>query len=221
MFKKVLISDDLDSISQGVLNTLESLNISNIDKTLYCDDAYLKLKKGYLDKNPYQLFITDLSFIADHREQKFNSGKDLINTLTQEHPDLKIIVYSIEDRLENVKQLYSNNKVSAYVCKGRNGLKDLKDAILQVYNNKTYLSPSISDRLKSKNHLEITNYDIELLKLLSVGLSQDEISTKFKQKNISPSSLSSIEKKINKLKLHFNAQNTIHLVSITKDTGLI
>jgi len=119
------------------------------------------------------------------------------------------------------KELYSNNKVSAYVCKGRNGLKDLKDAILQVYNNKTYLSPSISDRLKSKNHLEITNYDIELLKLLSVGLSQDEISTKFKQKNISPSSLSSIEKKINKLKLHFNAQNTIHLVSITKDTGLI
>ena len=99
MFKKVLISDDLDSISQGVLNTLESLNISNIDKTLYCDDAYLKLKKGYLDKNPYQLFITDLSFIADHREQKFNSGKDLINTLIQEHPDLKIIVYSIEDRL--------------------------------------------------------------------------------------------------------------------------
>ena len=112
MFKKVLISDDLDSISQGVLSTLESLNISNIDKTLYCDDAYLKLKKGYLDKNPYQLFITDLSFIADHREQKFNSGKDLINTLIQEHPDLKIIVYSIEDRLENVTQLYSNNKVN-------------------------------------------------------------------------------------------------------------
>ena len=66
-----------------------------------------------------------------------------------------------------------------------------------------------------------TDYDIELLKLLSIGLSQDEISSNFKQKNISPNSLSSIEKKINKLKLYFNAQNAIHLVSITKDTGLI
>ncbi|WP_317168908.1 hypothetical protein [Flavobacterium undicola] len=46
MFKKVLIAEDLDSISQTIIHTLEGLSIANIQHVKYCDDAYiLKLKK--------------------------------------------------------------------------------------------------------------------------------------------------------------------------------
>ena len=42
-----------------------------------------------------------------------------------------------------------------------------------------------------------------------------------KENNIKPSSLSSIEKRLNKLRIDFKANNAIHLVSTAKDLGLI
>ena len=68
---------------------------------------------------------------------------------------------------------------------------------------------------------EINDYDIELLKQLSQGLSQEDISHNFKTNAISPNSLSTIEKRLNKLRIQFKANNAIHLVAIVKDLGLI
>jgi DNA-binding NarL/FixJ family response regulator len=221
MFKKVLVADDLGSINLGVLTIADSLGLNGIKHVQYCDDAYLKIKKGILDKSPHDLLITDLSFKADYREQKLASGEDLIRTLKSEHPELKIIVYSIEDRLQKVRRLINSYNIQGYVCKGRRGLIELTQAIQSVYEDSLYLSPQVSQALSNKQVLEINDFDIELIKLLSQGLSQDEISEKFKGSNISPSSLSSIEKRLNKLKIQFKANNATHLISITKDLGLI
>lgn len=221
MFKKVLIAEDLGSINQGVLTVLDSMSIKNVHQVQYCDDAYLRVKKAVFDKAPYDLLITDLSFIVDHREQKFNSGEELVIALKQEYPDLKVIVYSVEDRLQRVRFLINTHKTNAYVCKGRRGLIELGKAIHAVYQNEQYVSPQVEQALNPKANLEIDNFDIELVKLLSNGLSQDEISTHLKNNNISPSSLSSIEKRLNKLRIQFKANNAIHLVAIVKDLGLI
>ncbi len=221
MFRKVLISDDLGSINKGVTTALTSLNILAVDQVQYCDDAYLKIKAGYKDQTPYDLFITDLSFEIDYRSQEFPSGDALVERLKKEHPTLKIIVFSIEDRLQKVRSLMLDHHLDAYVCKGRRGLSDLKKAIKKVYNNTTFTSAQISKALDENTSLEINDYDIQLLKLLSKGLSQDEISTCLRDKNIIPSSLSSIEKHLNRMRIQFKANNAIHLVAITKDLGLI
>ena len=221
MFKKVLISDDLGSINKGVLSVLENLEIKSIQQVQYCDDAYLKIKRAILDDAPYDLLITDLSFVKDHREQKYPSGEDLIIALKKEYPELKIIVYSVEDRLQKVRLLITKYQTNGYVCKGRRGLLELEKAIHAVSNNDNYLSPQVQQALSTKTNLEIDDYDIELLKLLSNGLSQDEISIHLKNNNISPSSLSSVEKRLNKLRVQFKANNAIHLVAIVKDLGLI
>ena len=221
MFKKILISDDLGSINQGVLSVIDNLGIKDVQQVQYCDDAYLKIKRAVLDNSPYDLLITDLSFVADHREQKYPSGEALTIALKQEHPELKIIVYSVEDRLQKVRLLMNTHRTDAYVCKGRRGLLELEKAIQAVYNNETYLSPQIEQAFSSKTDLEIDDYDIELVKLLSNGLSQDDISLHLKNNNISPSSLSSVEKRLNKLRIQFKANNAIHLVAIVKDLGLI
>ena len=221
MFKKILISDDLGSINQGVLSVIDNLGTKDVQQVQYCDDAYLKIKRAVLDNSPYDLLITDLSFVADHREQKYPSGEALTIALKQEHPELKIIVYSVEDRLQKVRLLMNTHRTDAYVCKGRRGLLELEKAIQAVYNNETYLSPQIEQALSSKTDLEINDYDIELVKLLSNGLSQDDISLHLKNNNISPSSLSSVEKRLNKLRIQFKANNAIHLVAIVKDLGLI
>lgn len=221
MFTKVLVSDDLGSVNQGVLSVLENLEVPNIEQVLYCDDAYLKIKKGILDASPFDLFITDLSFIEDHREQQFSSGESLVITLKKEHPTLKIIVYSVEDRLQKVRALIQKHHADGYVCKGRKGLIELEEAIHAVYNNKIYLSDQVKEALNSKKDLEIDDYDIHLIQLLSKGFSQEDISLHLKNNQIYPNSLSTVEKRLNKLRIQFRANNAIHLVAIVKDLGLI
>ena len=51
--------------------------------------------------------------------------------------------------------------------------------------------------------------------------SQDEIIEIFKSSNVKPNSKSAMEKRLSKLKDFFKANNTIHLVSIVKDMGII
>ena len=221
MFIKVLATDDLGSINKGVFTVVNGLGIEEVQQVVYCDDAYLRIKKATLDNQPFQLLITDLSFKADHREQVYTSGEELIKALKNEFPELKIIVYSIEDRIQKVRSLMQIDKTDAYVCKGRRGLLELELAIKAVFNNSHYLSPQVAHALSPKMDLEIDDYDIELIKQLSMGVSQEDISGVFKSKNIVPSSLSSVEKRLNRLRIQFKANNAIHLVAITKDLGLI
>ncbi|MCB0455707.1 MAG: response regulator [Flavobacteriaceae bacterium] len=221
MFTKVLISEDLGSISKGIVSVLESLHIDNVQHVQYCDDAYLKIKKANQDGQPFDLLITDLSFKTDHRSQKYASGETLIKAVKQEHPTLKIIAYSVEDRPQKIRSVMLDCNADAYVCKGRNGLRELDEAITVVFKNQNYLSPQINNTLRETATSEIEDYDIKIMQFLSMGQSQEEISQNFKEKNITPSSLSAIEKKIVKLKNQFNAKNSVQLISIAKDLGLI
>ncbi len=221
MFTKVLIAEDMDDINTGVLTVLSKLEIGKIDHAQYCDDADLKAKKARKDKKPYDLLITDLSFVKDYREQQLNSGEELIVKLKADQPNLKVIVYSVEDKLQRVRRLVTEHGIDAYVCKGRKSLQELTNAIKKVYDGEQYLSQKIGSALSPKNDMEIDDYDIGLLKLLSKGLSQDEIAKDLKNRSISPNSLSSIEKRLSKLKIYFKANNAIHLIANAKDLGLI
>lgn len=221
MSKKILIADDLDSITAGVLNTLKAGGLRQIETVHYCDDAYLKIKAALRDGHPFDLLITDLSFKADHREQHLRSGEELAQILKKEHPGLKIIVYSIEDRLQKVRSLTQKHGVDAYVCKGRKGLEQLAEAVQVVFAGSTYLSPQVEAALRPKTTMEINDYDVALLNQLAKGLNQDEISEYFRQHNIKPSSLSTIEKHLQKLRIRFMAKNATQLVANAKDLGVI
>ena len=221
MFSKVLVVDDHASVNTGVADMLHSLNITNIHKSLYCDDANLRVTRAALDHRPFDLVITDLFFKEDHRERYLSSGESLVKKLHVEHPDLAIIVYSQEDHFQTVRTLINNCGADAYVWKGREGEKELLKAMKVVYEGGQCLSNQVARALQKKEDHEITSYDIDLIKLLSSGLSQSEISDYFKKQGISPSSVSSVEKRLNKLKDEFQASNAVHLVAILKDQKLI
>lgn len=221
MFSKVLVADDLGSINQGVVSVLTNLGVARVDQVQYCDDAFLKIKRAMMDNEPYQLLITDLSFKEDHRPSKLKSGEDLVAALRFDAIPITAIVYSIEDRLQKVRTLFVKYAIDSYVCKGRNGLSELTNAIHANLENKPYLSPNVEHALSPKLDMDITDYDIDLIRQLSQGVSQEQISVLYKKHHISPSSLSSIEKRINKIKDQFKANNTVHLIAIVKDMGLI
>lgn len=222
MFKKVLVAEDLDSISITVIQVLEDLKIPTIDHVKYCDDALIKIKKGVKNNEPYDLLISDLSFKTDHRETSISSGEELIEAVNEVQPNLKKIVFSIEDKSYRIKSLFNDHGINAYVSKGRNSINELKIAIERAFKNEErILSSDLSFNFTDKSFIEIESYDISILKLLAQGYILDHISNEFKALSITPNGTSSIEKRINKLKIYFKANNNVHLIAIAKDFGLV
>ena len=221
MFKKVLVAEDMDSVNEAVSVVLKDLGFVEISHAQYCDQAWLMAKKAIKENDAFDLLICDLSFKQDYRDQKITSGQELISILKKEDPDLKIIVNSIEDHPQTVKDLWDSGNIDAYVCKDRNGLKDLKEAILNLSKGKNYNSPSIEKALQQKNLLSLNEFEISIVKYLSKGYTQDEIEKELKKKNIKPSSRSAIENRLKELREEFKANTNPHLIGIMKDLKLI
>ncbi|NRT17073.1 DNA-binding NarL/FixJ family response regulator [Flavobacterium sp. 28A] len=222
MFTKVLIVDDIDFNDAGAKHVLTELGVPEIEFAKYCDEALLKIKKAANDGQPYELLISDLSFKDDHRDEKIKSGEELIAIVKQLYPEIKVIAFSIEDKSYPIKFLFEKFDINGYVIKGRNTMFELNKAILQVNSSEEkFVSPELTHIFQDKTINEIDNYDIQLIKYLSIGITQENMEFKFKELGITPNSKSTIEKRVNKLKIYFKANNPTHLVAIAKDLGLI
>ncbi|OCB76451.1 response regulator transcription factor [Flavobacterium crassostreae] len=222
MFQKAIIVDDIDFNDQGALQVLTNLNVPVVDIAKYCDEALLKIKKAQLEEQPYDLVISDLSFKEDHRNDKIKSGEELIAIVKDLFPETKIIAFSVEDKPYIVQSLFKKFAINGYVIKGRNTITDLQQAIMQVYHtDEKFISPELATLYQDKTIHQINDYDILIIKYLSLGISQENMELQFKELGITPNSKSSIEKHSNKLRIYFRANNTTHLVAIAKDLGLI
>jgi DNA-binding NarL/FixJ family response regulator len=221
MFRKVLVAEDIDSVNHAVASVLKDLQVQEVEHAQYCDQALLLAKKALQEGEPFELLICDLSFKQDHREEKITSGQELIAALKKEDPNLKVLVNSVEDHPQTVRSLWDTGNINAYVCKDRNGMKDLFAAIRSIEQGETYNSPRIEDSLHQRNLLMLNNFEIQLLHGVANGLTQKQIEDNFRKRNISPSSKSAIEKRLKELREEFGANTTPHLIGIVKDLKLI
>jgi len=220
MFKKILIAEDHEVRNLGVINTLTELKIQEFDFVSYCDDAVQRLTKAQEEEKPYDLLITDLSFEKDHLEQKINSGQELINEVRKIQPDLKIVVFSIENKPAIVDELFKKYDINGFVSKGRNDGKELKNTLKKIYTGETVIPQEIINSIRNQSFV-FSDYDTLLIELLSKGLKQNQIELHFKKNNITPDSKSSIEKRLGELRENLNAKNNIEMVVMCKDIGII
>ena len=144
MFKKVLVVEDLDTISLTVVHALQELGVADVRYVKYCDDAYLKIKRAILDEEPFDLLISDLSFKTDHRENKLTSGEELIEAVKKDQPEIKTIIFSIEDKSFRIKSLFNKLDINAYVLKGRDSIPELKKTIKRIYADDKKIISDIS-----------------------------------------------------------------------------
>lgn len=221
MFKKILVAEDFDTYNIAIAEALKTLTAASPTHVSYCDEALLRIRKGVLDNSPYDLLISDLSFKPDHKKITILTGIELITEAKRVDPELRVIVYSIENRIHPIKHLFDTLAIDGYVLKGRNNIPELRKAILSAYNGRRYQSDEISQLTTNRTLEEIEDYDILLLKLLSKGISQNEISDELQKMDITPSSVSSVEKRLNRLKAVLSANNNIQLIVIAKDLGLL
>jgi len=220
-FKKVLVAEDFDGFNVAVRDALTTLNIKESEHVSYCDDALLRIKRALFDQAPFDLLITDLSFAKDHRKVTLETGMELIAAAREIQQSLQVLVFSVEKRTHSINFLFKELGIQGYVLKGRGNIPEIKRAIQTICAGERYISHDIAHILADKSLEEIEDYDLTLMQLLADGMSQSDISDHFQKQAVSPSSVSSVEKRINRLKLTLRANNNVHLIAIAKDLGLI
>ncbi|WAC39358.1 response regulator [Pedobacter sp. SL55] len=222
MFKKVLIAEDHETINYSIQRTLEELKIPHDSRNYvyYCDDAIKRIEKAINDGEPYELLITDLSFEEDMPGQQITTGQALIAAARKIQPNLKVLIFSIENRASVAQSLFDELNIDAFVPKARRDAQDLRDAIQHTYHGKKHFSANLKKDFEEKHH-QFNEFDTELVFLLSQGVPQKNIPHYLQQKNIKPSGLSSVEKRLSTIKTKLNIFSNEQLIAYCKDKKII
>lgn len=221
MIKKVLIAEDHESANMSIQKTLEELGIVIANHAYYCDDALLYIEKAQQDSDSYDLLITDLSFEEDHRAQKIKSGEALIAAALKIQPDLRVLVFSAENRSATIAQLFENLGIDGYVRKSRGDAKELVEAINHIGNNQRYCSQETAQLMKQSRSHDFSELDIAIISQMINGKKQQEISDYLKDENLLPSSKSIIEKRLKCMKEAFDFTTNEQLIAHCVRMGIV
>lgn len=221
MINKVLIAEDHESANISVQKTLEELEIATIDYAYYCDDALQKIKSGRQKNQPYDLLITDLYFEEDNRAQHITDGNALIIAARIEQPELKVLVFSAEGKAAIIDALFKDLAIDGYVRKARNDAKELKLALDNLNQNRRHYPRHLQQLVNQKNFYDFTELDLIIISLLAQGVRQKKIPGELKQKQINPSGLSTIEKRLKHMREVLEFSNNEQLIAYCKDMGII
>jgi DNA-binding NarL/FixJ family response regulator len=221
MIRKVLIAEDQENANISLQKTLQELKIAEPDYTFHCDDALLKIKKAVQSGNSYDLLITDIHFEEDHRQPQLKNGAELIAAARKEQPDLKILVFSAENKPVFIEKLFNDLDIDGYVRKARNDIKDLIKAIDTISTKQRYYPRHLIQQAKQSNAHEFSDFDITIISLMIEGKRQNEISLYLKTNNIHPSGLSSIEKRLSQIKEALNFATNEQLIAHCVKMGII
>ena len=221
MIDKVIIAEDQEIANLSVQRTMEELQISNVDHVFYCDDALNKIQAAKKKEHPYDLLITDLYFEEDGTKQKIAGGIDLIRSAREVQPDIMILILSAEHRPATIDMLFKNYAIDGYVRKARHDAQELKTALKSLEKGEQYYPRALVQLVKQSNTHEFTEFDINIIRLLSQGYQQNEIPDYLKQHNIKPNSLSTIEKRLNQIRDELSFTKNEQLVLFCKEAGLL
>ncbi len=222
MFQKVLIAEDYSMINKGIEKHLKASDVPVVTVVEYCDKAFQEIQFALSQNTPYQLLITDLSFEEGLLNQKLTSGEELVAAVKKIQPELKIIVFTMEQRIGKIKQLVEVLQVDGFILKGRKDTYQIKKAIDAVYQNKNYFSDTVMRLLRSGDTVEdLDEEDHLILQFLAEGITQKEIPEQLEKNNFPTYQLRTIESRISKLKLLFDAKNIPNLMIKAKDDGWI
>jgi len=171
----IILVDDHVLIREGLSQLL--LTFENINVVGEASDGYEAIKLA--EKLKPDIMIVDISM------PKLR-GVEAIKEIKRVSPLTRILVLSMHDREEYIKQSLKNG-ASGYILKN-SASEELKSALKFVLNGQIYLSPAISKSIVSNWLSEsiagggkkgrdglLTNREREVLKLLAEGYSNKEV----------------------------------------------
>ncbi len=215
MIDKILIAEDQESSNLSVQKTMEELRIGQSDYVYYCDDALSKIKLAKNASQPYDVLITDLYFEEDGTTQAIPDGFELIRAAREVQPELIVLVFSAETSPAKIKALYDEYQIDGFVRKARRDVRELKSAFEAISKRQRYYSRTTAQSVKQSNTYEFTDFDVNIIRLLSQGNQQKEIAGQLNR------SLSTVEKSLKKIRDEFGFVKNEQLVLWCKEKGIL
>ena len=205
--QKALIVEDHPIVSDSLTNLINSS-----DFKLECHhvtNAHDGL--AWLNGNKAEIILLDIN-LPDM------SGIEFCTIAKSRHAELKVLAITSIEQRHVVDQMLAAG-ANGFILKSSD-TTEILEAIKQIINGNSYISQSVADLLKGKLHTNgnlpiLTRREVEVLKLIADGLTNQEIADKL---FISSWTVDSHRKN---LLLKFNAKNTAILVKTAITSGII
>jgi len=217
---KILLVDDHQVILEGLKNLLNKENYE-IETSNSCDEAFSFLKSSK-KTDPFHIVFTDLSFDDDNTSE-ISGGEQLIKKVKEAGFPAKVGVITGHSEINRVYSVIHNYNPSAYILKGKCSSEDLDFAIQKMLKEEVFYTHEIHQKLLKRALVEIHMDDIAIQILNEIpkhpkinnleGVVKKEDGTFVKSRTI--------ENKLAKLRIDFNAKNNTDLVIKAKEYGII
>ena len=210
---KVIIAEDQSIILHAMVLLLKTLRNVEVIGTAGNGEELLRL----LDDLKPDIILTDI-------RMPLLDGFEATRVINEKMPWLKVIALSGYDHPAYIKKLMKNG-ARGFVSKNSSE-QELEKALITVYNGGTYISDEVARKLlreftdtpsqtDSFNYNSLTSREIQIIQLLSEGMSTREIAEK-----LFISSKTVERHKTNILK-KTNTRNTPHLIRLSIQNGII
>lgn len=173
-FKNILIVDDHQIVIDGLISLLHHKEEYKIEKAL---SGRIALEMIQTNPHHFQLIITDISM------PEIN-GIELCKEVKSKYPHLKVLILSMHNTLPYIKESIAAD-ADGYVLKNISQ-KDFVEAIQRILENGTYFAQDILSTLvlnekkntKCVSKVNLTQREVEILKLIAMELTSKEIAEK-------------------------------------------
>ena len=207
----ILVTDDHTLFRRGTMSLLETFDeIGDIHEA---ENGEIALKA--LEQNKIDVVLLDL-------EMPVMDGRETACAIIRNHPNIHVIMISMHDSLKIISDLIEIG-VHSYLLKNAEP-EEMRRAITSVLDNQFYYNQLVSKALRDKvkntaNHLgektNLTNREIEIMKLICHELSVKEISS---QLFISDQTVLTHRKNLMK---KIDAKNSVSIVRFALQNGLV
>ena len=210
---KVIIAEDQSIILHAMVLLLKTMRNVEVIGTAGNGEELLRL----LDDLKPDIILTDI-------RMPLLDGFEATRVINEKMPWLKVIALSGYDHPAYIKKLMKNG-ARGFVSKNSSE-QELEKALITVYNGGTYISDEVARKLlreftdtpsqtDSFNYNSLTSREIQIIQLLSEGMSTREIAEKLFISN------KTVERHKTNILKKTNTRNTAHLIRLSIQNGII
>ena len=219
---KILIVDDHQITTRGLLYSLEEVGDFEVVTTTDCDDAF-QLIKASEKSAPFQILFTDLSFDNATQQTNLKGGEELIKAIRKNKIDIKIGVITGHAETNRVYNVISNLNPNAYLLKSKCDATEIGFAVQKILHNEYYYTHEIHQKILRRNIVQIQMDEValQILKELPKHVKIANLEGIITKNDGIKIKLRSIETKLANLRTDLNAINNIDLILKAKELGII